>query len=242
MSMMETLFGHENDIVDISSLHQERCVTVGSRDRRAFHWKIPEEKKLIYSVNDALKKTDDKDLPFHKEGSIDCVSMIDEQLFVTGSDNGNIRLWSIHKSKPVFTYRLAHGLEQKLDPSNASAEAGNVKSPEPTPYWITSIYAIPYSDIFFSGSFNGEIKAWKLDQEGKLPKFQPLGTIKNVRGFINKITVMEKVNPDKKLDQDKHTGFCLVAAVSKEPRLGRWKKVKGGKNGIVTCVIQTQFL
>jgi len=33
------------------------------------------------------------------EGSMDRVAMIDEETFVTGSDNGSIALWVIHKKK-----------------------------------------------------------------------------------------------------------------------------------------------
>ena len=39
--------------------------------------------------------------------------MIDESHFVTGSDNGNVALWSA-KKKPLTTKRLSHGLQPQF--------------------------------------------------------------------------------------------------------------------------------
>lgn len=49
--------------------------------------------------------------------------MIDESHFVTGSDNGNVALWSLAKKKPLTTKRLSHGLQPQFTPIQASSES-----------------------------------------------------------------------------------------------------------------------
>jgi ribosomal RNA-processing protein 9 len=216
MAQVEILFGHQDMVQDISALGQDRCLTVGSRDRTAIIWKINEETRLTF--RGAAKKNQSV-----VEGSIDCCSMIEDQLFVTGSDNGSISLWSLQKKKPLHVLPLAHGFDKPLAPNEASAEQdlSKIVIPHALPRQITCIYAIPYSNIFFSGSNNsGDIKVWKLSTDHK--KFELLSSIEGVNGIVNRISVME---------QPKNKSY-IVAAVSKEMRLGRWLKLKHAKNGI----------
>ncbi|KAG6009660.1 hypothetical protein E4U21_001724 [Claviceps maximensis] len=173
LAYIETLFGHQDHVVDIDALAQERCVSVGARDRTARLWKVMEETQLVFRGGGADKKNNppgvDPRSLLH-EGSMDRVSMIDEDLFVTGSDNGAISLWSLTKKKPVYIQPLAHGLDPALDPLSASAEVHPVLEkvvPAPTPRWITALKALPYSDIILSGSWDGHIRVWKLTDDKK---------------------------------------------------------------------------
>lgn len=94
LAYVETLFGHQDEVVGITALAGERCVTVGARDRTARLWKIVEETQLVFrgggGIGDGSNKPrKNKDgTERYEEGSIDCVTMIDEEHFVTGSDNG----------------------------------------------------------------------------------------------------------------------------------------------------------
>ncbi|ESX00812.1 hypothetical protein KL918_004430 [Ogataea parapolymorpha] len=227
-AQLETLYGHQDLVADIAALAQERCVTVGSRDRTAMLWKIAEETRLTFRGGDTPKAGID----FYAEGSIDCVSMIDDTHFVTGSDNGNICLWSLAKKKPLYTERQAHGLEPEKEPWKASAESNleeaRLQVPKPQPFWITSIYAVPYSDIFFSGSWNGEIKVWKLEKE--LRKFVLIGTLERAKGVVTRISAH--------LEDEQ---VRVYASLSKEHRLGRWiDGAKGGRNALYSCVINIE--
>lgn len=89
MVYIETLYGHQDVITDIDSFVRERAITVGCRDRSLRLWKIPEESQLIYNG--------------HKN-SIDCVSMLTEEYFVSGSDDCSICVWHINKKKPQISY------------------------------------------------------------------------------------------------------------------------------------------
>lgn len=94
LAYVETLFGHQDQVVGITALNAERCITVGARDRTARLWKIVDETQLVFrggggSGGDSKKTKRDKNgNERYEEGSIDCVAMIDDEYFVTGSDNG----------------------------------------------------------------------------------------------------------------------------------------------------------
>ncbi|CAI0641433.1 putative WD repeat-containing protein [Colletotrichum fructicola] len=246
LAYIETLFGHQDEIVDIDALAQERCVSVGARDRTARLWKVAEETQLVFRGGAVDKKSrpdvDPRSLPH--EGSMDRVAMIDDELFVTGSDNGSLALWGVTKKKPIFILPMAHGLEEPLRPDEISADHNPDSSlvPPPQPRWITALKTIPYSDVILSGSWDGCIRVWRLSEDKRkieaagvltseaerASKSAPNGKSADVcglKGVINDIAIFERGDRG----QD---GVCVVAAVGKEHRLGRWQMKKGkGKNG-----------
>lgn len=223
---LEILYGHQDQITDICALARETCVLVGARDKSANYWKIAEELRLTFRGGDNPKKllvTED-----YFEGLLDCVLMNDETHFVTGSDNGNVLLWSLSKKKPLFTARLAHGVEPQMTTLEATAErdAADTDIPRPQPYWITAVHAIPYSDVFFTGSYLGQVKVWKLDQELQLRKFELIGEVQ-VRGCVVLIT-LEELGDGK---------VAVMILTLKEHRLGSWLLDKiEGRNAVVTMV------
>lgn len=73
MVYVETLFGHQDSIMAIDSYIRERAITAGGRDSSARIWKIVEDSQLVFHGNNA---------------SVDCVKFIDEQHFVSASDDG----------------------------------------------------------------------------------------------------------------------------------------------------------
>jgi ribosomal RNA-processing protein 9 len=93
MAYIETLFGHADQIVDLDALALERCISVGARDRTARLWKVVEETQLVFRGGGGFDKKRLPDIDPRSlaiEGSMDQVAMIDEELFVTGSDNGSM--------------------------------------------------------------------------------------------------------------------------------------------------------
>ena len=255
LAYIETLFGHQDEVVDVASLALERCVSVGARDRTARLWKVVEETQLVFrggGVSEKRRSYGQQKGNFeisknYSEGSIDRVAMVDEEMFVTGSDNGTLSLWALHKKKPIFSVALAHGLDHPMKPEEVSAEVvPDAKVPERLPRWITALATVPYSDLVLSGSWDGEIRAWKVSEDkrrldaigvvGKVGKEGgSTGTVigeergdqqTSVRGIINDISVFERGDRGK-------DGLCIVAALGTEPRLGRWKKVKGRNEAVV---------
>ena len=248
LAYVETLFGHQDEVVDVAAYPGvERCLSVGARDRTARVWKVVEETQLVFrggggGVGTSKSKTYKKDgvngtngdenAKCYAEGSIDRVALIENDLFVTGSDNGSLCLWSLQKKKPIFIYPLAHGLEEPMKPEEASAEmhlGPDFKLPERQPRWITALASVPLADLVVSGSWDGQIRVWRIG-DGKrsleyLGVVGKMGEEGGVRGYINDIKVFERG------DRGKET-ICIVAAVGNDHRLGRWKKA-GARSGAV---------
>ncbi|KAK6536060.1 pre-rRNA processing protein [Arthrobotrys megalospora] len=253
LTYVETLFGHQDEVVGIDSLAYERCVTVGARDKSARLWKIVDETQLVFrgggegKVRRRAEAEAVEEPAGYAEGSIDCVCMVDEEHFVTGSDNGSISLWSLHKKKPVFTVPTAHGLQPPINPADHSAEANpeEVKIPR-QPYYITALAGIPYSDVFFSGSWDGCIRVWKVADDKR--SIQAVGMIgvgdddeggvrldnaelrTPFRGVVNSLAVYEK-------NSGREDESCVVVAgIGQEMRTGRWLRIKG-RNAAVMFVV-----
>ncbi|KAM0747574.1 WD40 repeat-like protein [Meredithblackwellia eburnea MCA 4105] len=254
LSYIETLFGHQDSISQISSLRSETAVTAGGRDKTVRYWKVAEESQLVFRGGGASRMRNVLDGAMEEEGveeeveidgrkrkrgrkgdvkfvegSVDCVAMVDDTTFLSGGDSGSICLWSTTKKKPIHTHQLAHGVE-----SVPSETEGDIQQAR----WITSLACLPYGDTFASGSWDGQINLWKID--ASLRSFSHLTSIP-VPGFINSLQLVSpRPNAnEKRTKTHEETGKSLVvvAAASKEPRLGRWKRIKEAREGAVVVVV-----
>lgn len=255
LSYVETLFGHQDEVIDVASLALERCISVGARDRTARLWKVVDQTQLVFRGGGSSEKRRPRNKDgenagpkSYGEGSIDRVALIDEESFVTGSDNGSISLWTLHKKKPMFTIPLAHGLDPPMTPEEASAETEpGTRVPERQPRWITALATVPYSDVVLSGSWDGQVRVWRVSEDKKrLDSMGVVGKVqgdgghekmvgvegqggheeKALRGIVNDLSVFERGDRGK-------DGLCVVAAMGTEHRLGRWKKVCGSNRPVV---------
>ncbi|KAI7886879.1 WD40-repeat-containing domain protein [Mucor mucedo] len=203
---IETLFGHQDQITDIDTLGRERCVSTGGRDKTARVWKIVEESQLVYRGGVATKNPDGN-RPLFVEGSLDCIAQIDESMFITGGDSGVLSLWELNRKKPMYSVSTAHGLN-----TVASESEGDIN----TPFWITAVACLRYSDLFVSGSWDGFVRVWKLAADNK--SFKQIAQIP-VQGVVNSIQI-KTTFPSKRT--------LLVVGVGQELKLGRWVRLKGG--------------
>ncbi|KAG8875143.1 pre-rRNA processing protein [Tulasnella sp. 331] len=214
LGYVETLFGHQDHILSVDALRAEVAVSAGARDKTVRFWKVVEESQLVFrgggrsklrevleggiGLDDAIHGDDEEDgaeasgarkstaaaakVPVKKldfaEGSMECVAMIDESTFLSGGDSGSIRLWFIQKKKAVFTQALAHGVHEMHS---------NTEGVVSTPRWITSLAAMRYSDVFASGSWDGFVRLWRLDESNK--SFSAIGTLP-APGFLNSLQMI----------------------------------------------------
>ncbi|XP_054719975.1 LOW QUALITY PROTEIN: U3 small nucleolar RNA-interacting protein 2-like [Uloborus diversus] len=151
MGYVETLFGHQDAITGIDCFFGETALTAGGRDNTVRIWKIVEESQLVFQAHGA---------------SIDCVCVSSHQRFVSGSDDGCLLLWGIHKKKPLSKVTEAHGLDSETEEPN----------------WIVSLCALKNTDLVASGSRDGFIKLWRRDDEKN--QLLPVTRVP-VDGFVN---------------------------------------------------------
>jgi ribosomal RNA-processing protein 9 len=121
----------------------------------------------------------------------------------------SISLWDINRKKPVFTYPIAHGVNE-----HESESEGIIG----TPYWITTLATLPYSDVFASGSWDGFVRVWKISASNR--NFAQVAQIP-IAGVINDLQIL--TTPAKKT--------ILSLGVGQEMNLGRWIRMKKAKNG-----------
>lgn len=131
------------------------------------------------------------------EGSIENVKLINEETFLSSGDDGQLCVWSVNKKKPLASAKLAHGTTDKGHPN-----------------WISAITTYLNTDLIASGSCDGFLRIWKLEQN--FTKINELFKI-SVVGFINDLHFIEG-------------GSKIVACVGQEHRLGRWWTRKDAKN------------
>lgn len=155
MAYVETLFGHEDAVLGIGSLNRPRAVTCGGRDRSVRLWKIPEESQLVFQSTQG--------------SSFDCVTMLNEDYFLTGGDDGSLSIFHTRKKKPITLRTNAH-----VRTEDTQGEG-----------WITAVASIPYTDLVASGSSDGVIRIWRCEKS-----FHAILKIHEipVKGFINSLT------------------------------------------------------
>lgn len=119
-------------------------------------------------------------------------------IVITGSWDGYLKMWKVSSDKRF------------IEPLGV---LGNV------------LYDAPRHQRFTDDGVVGEDQDAMIEE--KQPEPKPL-----IRGFVNGISIVERRTiPDAKLGpgrKGKSLGFCVVAAIGREPRLGRWKSYGDG--------------
>ncbi|XP_001626776.2 U3 small nucleolar RNA-interacting protein 2 isoform X1 [Nematostella vectensis] len=188
MAYVETLFGHQDAVTGIDSLSRDRAATAGGRDRTLRIWKVVEESQLVFNG---------------AGGSIDCIELINEDHFLSGSDDGSLTMWNTAKKKPLCTVDNADG-----KPSDSTT---------PDESWITALAAVKSTDLVASaGSCDSCVRLWQCGPGYR--SIKPLFSVP-VAGFVNALSFSSD-------------GSMLFAGVGQEHRLGRWWRIKNAKNSL----------
>ncbi|KAL8249937.1 hypothetical protein R6Q59_006805 [Mikania micrantha] len=209
-SYITTLFGHQSDVLTIDCLRKERVLTVG-RDRTMHLWKVPEESQLVFRA---------------PASSLECCCFINNDEFLSGSDDGNIEHWSVLRKKPLHIIKNAHPLSTQntfnvIQNDNLSDSSKDFCGPSACS-WVSSVAVCRGSDLAASGAGNGAIRLWAIENDAK--GIQPLFELPLV-GYVNSLAFAK-------------SGKFLVAGVGKEPRLGRWGSLPAACHGVAICPLQ----
>lgn len=194
MLCMETLYGHQLGVTSIDCYRKERPVSV-SQDRTARIWKLQEDTHLIFRGG-------------AKSQPSDCVSILKDDWFVTGHQDGDLSLWMTEKKKPVAAVNEAHGKDGILGRG------------------IVSLDCLKGSDVVASGSSDGYLRFWKVST-GTSAGDRGLQALSQVplHGYLNAISFGPK-------------GRICAVAVGQEHRLGRWNRVQNSLNRIAIVKLQ----
>ncbi|XVF23126.1 hypothetical protein REPUB_Repub13aG0010900 [Reevesia pubescens] len=210
---IDTICGHESEVLTLDCLRKERVLTVG-RDRCMMLFKVLDQSRLVFRP---------------PPSSLECCCFINNDEFLSGSDDGTIELWSALRKKPVYIVKNAHALlpvcqivEQKGSEKipDSHLENGNHKisgySCSSAYSWVSSVTVCRGSDLAASGAGNGCVRLWAIESGRK--DIQPLYDVPLV-GFVNSLAFAK-------------SGQFLVSGVGQEPRLGRWGRLPTAKNGV----------
>ncbi|CAK9133499.1 unnamed protein product [Ilex paraguariensis] len=171
---------------------------------------VPEESQLVFRA---------------RASSLECCCFINNDEFLSGSDDGSIEHWSILRKKPIHIFKNAHALfspyklEDRNELSNGHLENGDYtyESVSSSAHsWVSSVAVCRNSDLAASGAGNGLIRLWEIENEAK--GIRPLFELPMV-GFVNSLAFAR-------------SGRFLVAGVGQEPRLGRWERNPAARNGV----------
>ena len=136
-----------------------------------------------------------------------CLALIDDEYFVTGSIDSVIDLWSFKKKKPICKIKECHS---NLTPNSKHEFA-----------WITTIAAVRNTDLVCSAGVDTSINFYKFTKEEK--SLDKIGSLPSntgfVQGTVNTVKFSQKRN-------------YLAYSTSDEQKLGRWFTTKPEKTGI----------
>lgn len=240
LAYVETLFGHQDHVLDVSAMSPDQAVSVGARDRTARLWRVVDETQLVFRADSNPKHET------HITGSVDRVAALPPTHFVTGSDSGALSLWTVHKKKPLATVAAAHGTEDpppinqvtsERDPT-VIAELAKIDRRPAMPRAITALTTLPGTDLVLSASWDDHIRVWRVSEDKKT--ILPLGVVGTdkhiIKGIVTSLVVFE--SPSHGAAAAAAGGgavreLYVLAGTGREPRLGRWRRWDEGRNGVV---------
>ncbi|GFP78813.1 U3 small nucleolar RNA-interacting protein 2 [Phtheirospermum japonicum] len=204
---INTLFGHQSEVLTIDSLRKER---------------VPEESQLVFRA---------------PASSLECCCFINNDEFLSGSDDGSIEQWNVLRKKPVHIVKNAHASfsENKSESNNYDGLANGHKENEghdslrlgsTALSWVNSVAVCRSSDLAASGAGNGSVRLWAIENESK--GLRPLFEL-SLDGFVNSLAFAK-------------SGKFLIAGVGQEPRLGRWGRVADAKNGVLLHPLKLELV
>mmetsp|Transcript_5531 Transcript_5531/g.12265 ORF Transcript_5531/g.12265 Transcript_5531/m.12265 type:complete len:541 (-) Transcript_5531:110-1732(-) len=229
MAYVDTLFGHQDRCIAIDTQRRERIVTVGA-DRSARFWKVPEDSQLVLR-------------PAAGDGQAESCAFTAHDHWLTGSQDGCVAIWNIARKKAAASWENVHGFREIVAPKSfdddavrramdqrAAAQAVSGMSAKndggvgEMASWVNAVHVGKGTDFAASGAADGTIRLWKTSHQGE--PLVPLHCLA-ARGFVNALQVAS-------------SGRFVLAGMGQEPRLGRWGRDSGAKNGLQLHMLELE--
>ena len=200
LSYIDTLYGHQAEMNSIDTWIKERALS-GSRDGTVRLFKVPENTHLIFANG-------------HTGSNVDCVSLINDELFVSGGDDGAICVWSINRKKPIGRIHQAHGVDEHGIPRWITSLT-SVKQQQSSSSKARGVQTFQNEYVLATGSWDGVVRIWSIS----ISDTTQVNLIKEIPvvGIINGIKIS-------------NTGDFILVAVGEEHRCGKWVRIKEAKS------------
>ena len=199
--LLETFYGHTSKINCITGIPGElnRYITT-SLDGYINLWKVDSQSFLQFNVNSIYP--------------IDCITALTNEIFFTGNFNGTIQAWRTNKKKSINKIEFAHGYQENFNVNhpffdlNGKSKGPIVEVGKP----ILSLESPPFSDMLISGSTNGEINFYKIQENEGIIEME----------IKNKINIKNKgcLNVIKYCQEKKY----IAVGNGTDNKFGRWNK------------------
>lgn len=124
----QTLYGHVSGVTCMDLAFKGRPLT-GGEDKTVRLWNISKETHLMFGKHTY---------------SVDSVTMVDQERFLSGGQDGNLYLWSNATKKPL-----------------AATSVGAGK-------WITALKAIRRGNVCFGSALDGQLRCWRFGRSAEL--------------------------------------------------------------------------
>lgn len=190
MCYLDTHNGHMGPVFDLQAYSKDRVLSCGD-DRQIIFWKVIEDTQLLYK---------------NTKNDTQCLTIIDDEHFCTGSTASAIDLWSFKKKKPIFKVKDCH---EHNDPESPHKHA-----------WICAISSIRNSDLVCSAGIDSTVNFYKFSKENR--SLENIGCLPEtgfIKGSINALRFSPK------------RGY-LAFSHSAEQKLGRWFVSKPDQTGL----------
>ncbi|KAJ9453234.1 U3 snoRNP-associated protein-like YAOH [Diplonema papillatum] len=232
--LLDTLYGHTGKITSVAAGWKEEALTTGD-DCGVRLFKIDKGTSLAFTESQLV---------------VECGAFLTDQRYLAGDAEGSLRLFDTLKRRPICKVATAHGvgfdgdgsgLERIMSQEEIQAGTGSLAPGQPQhPNWIMALAAVPYSDLVVSGGLGGSIHFWRVSGDNEvdfvanpealtdnpLTSLHLLHTIP-VDGIVNSLYLPRSAQ-------------CVIATVSREPRLGRWFTSNGSRNHILVIPLTTK--
>ena len=226
MAYVDTLFGHQSDVLGVAPQRKERVVTVG-RDRTCRFWKVAEDSQLIFR-------------PGPSGGQLESVAFTSPDTWITGADDGTVALWSTTKKRAVMEWKNGARLWRGDDrPKVCNGGRGRRRDRVQTrrPGGVRDAggtrTARGRRPVRTLGQRRGRVQGWRpvrvrggrrgdshvegVRRSGR--QLMPLFALP-ARGFVNSLAVAS-------------SGRFVLAGMGQEPRQGRWGRDVQARNGLL---------